>query len=613
MATISATTSEKVFAINAFRGLNQNPDGDTKLKLGEASIIDNFRITRDGNLQRRPGTHTEIDMELEYPVKGLWTGFVGGHEYILGACNGKLYKFWADTTQTFAASEIGAIDTTTAVTIFPFSNIVYILDGKKYRQWDGTTYKEVEGYVPLVYIAIPPANSVDESSVLENVNRLTAKRRVWLSPDGAGDTFQMPEKDLYSIDYAVQTSDGTTVVPYVTPDATSLANGTITFTSAPGQAVNSIEVGYTVKNDFRSQVEGNKYAELFAGQQDTRVFLYGDGTNRTIYSGIDYNGDPRADYYPDLYECRVGDANTPITGMIRHYSSLVCYKTASTWMITATSLTLADNLDIPAFYVQPVNREIGNAAPGQVRLVLNSPYSLFGNDVYQWTNSSYYTSNLTSDERQAKRISDRVWAALDKFSTEECYCFDHNAGQEYYVCWNNEALVYNYAADAWTHYKDFPVSCMISFKDEVYIGTPDGKLKHLADKYLDDDDVPISAYWESGSMGFNQDYMRKYSAQVWVAVAPEGNSEIYVSAITDRQAGLKERVINVSAEGGPNFGTWSFLDFSFGITQRPKMKRLKIKAKKFVYYKLTFSCIAANTRATVLAADIRVRFTGMAK
>lgn len=55
MARITTGADEKVFRIQEFLGLNENPDGDTKLKMGEASVIRNFKVTRDRNLQRRPG------------------------------------------------------------------------------------------------------------------------------------------------------------------------------------------------------------------------------------------------------------------------------------------------------------------------------------------------------------------------------------------------------------------------------------------------------------------------------------------------------------------------------------------------------------------------------
>jgi hypothetical protein len=374
--------------------------------------------------------------------------------------------------------------------------------------------------------------------------------------------------------------------------------------------VNSYEIGYTVKNTFRLQVESMQYAELFSGVQDTRIFLYGDGTNKTIYSGMDYNGKPRADYFPDLYEALVGDENTPITGMIRHYSSLACFKADSAWSITANSLTLSEGLNIPAFYVTPINKAIGLAAPGQVRLILNSPYTLYGNDLYEWKNSSYYTSNLTRDERQAKRVSDRVWSTLKNFNTKNCYCYDDNDAQEYYICYNNEALVYNYAADAWSKYSAFPVSSMVNLHGELYIGSKDGKIKSFDYSYMTDDGEPIKAYWESGSMGFGQDYMRKYSAALWVGLKPEGNGEVWVTATTDRNTRLNEKVVNtvLATFGDVNFKAWHFT-----TNYKPKMKRLKIKAKKFVFYKLIFECTEPETRATILAADIRVRFTGMAK
>ena len=62
MAKITGQTDERIFQIKEWKGLNENPDGDTKLKMGEAAVIRNFKVTRDGNLQRRPGS----DM-----VKGL--------------------------------------------------------------------------------------------------------------------------------------------------------------------------------------------------------------------------------------------------------------------------------------------------------------------------------------------------------------------------------------------------------------------------------------------------------------------------------------------------------------------------------------------------------------
>ena len=55
MATIRSSSREKVFSCKAWLGLHESPDGDTKLKFGEAANMRNWRITRDRNLKVRPG------------------------------------------------------------------------------------------------------------------------------------------------------------------------------------------------------------------------------------------------------------------------------------------------------------------------------------------------------------------------------------------------------------------------------------------------------------------------------------------------------------------------------------------------------------------------------
>ena len=72
MARITGSANERVFQIKAWGGLNENPDGDTKLKMGEAAVMRNFRITRDGNLQRRPGSK-EIAALLNVPEETVRT------------------------------------------------------------------------------------------------------------------------------------------------------------------------------------------------------------------------------------------------------------------------------------------------------------------------------------------------------------------------------------------------------------------------------------------------------------------------------------------------------------------------------------------------------------
>ncbi len=708
MATIRGTTDERVFRLLNWKGLNENPDGDTKLELGEASVIRNFQITRDGNLKKRPGLdqvsgiassysldvaataevaktdhhvcaqlsmkpnaavtadgfvttsgiavtvtadnwndyvnyywvydkyHTWKFVSLDYDsendiyswnmkrvtalgaedllymdtsVNGLWSGNVNGHDYMVASMEGRLYKLFMDGN--YGRSLIGTIGPgfTPNVHMFGYSNKLYILGNGAYKEWDGTTLREVVGYIPLVV-----TNSVGDNGgqTLEQINKLSPKRRVWITTDGTTKRFALPEKDLASIDYVKNRATDTDVpvADYVT-DTTA---GTMTFRTAPAAAVNSYEIGYSVPagETQRGEVEAMRFSELFNGANDNRVFLYGDGTNKAIYSGLDYNGNPRADYFPDMNELIIGEANTPITGMIRHYSRLLVFKTHSAYSVQYSVETLVDGTTTPTYYVTPVNREIGHAAPGQVRLVLNAPITLHGNDLYEWRNTSSYSSNLSIDERQAKRISDRINATLKGFNLEKCYCWDDNDAQEYYICNRDDRiiLVYNYAMDVWYVYTGFEVSCMCNYRGKLYVGDGDGRIHCLDPDTRTDNGTRFDCYWESGSLAFDREFMRKYSAMLWVGIKPESKAEVNVTVQTDRKSSYTEKLV---ASSLATFIPADFSRWSFATNRKPRQKRLKIKAKKFVYYKLIFFTQDKETTVTLLNSDIRVRYTGYAR
>lgn len=608
MANITGAADEQVFQILRWLGLNENPDGDTKLKMGEAAEMRNFRVTRDSNLQKRPGCRAIQTLEAGKPVDAVWTD---GLTTVLAICNKKLYKYDGTNTPTVLTT----FPTTDRPHIFAFGGKVYILNGGTsagYYEYDGTTVSAVVGYVPLVAVAVPPAGG---GELLEQVNKLSAKRRIWISPDGTATTFQLPEKNIASVNYAKMTTDGSEV----TISSSDLTNGTVTFSAAPTAGSSTIEIEYSAAEDYSSTVYGMHFSETYNGKQDTRVFLYGDGTNTAIYSEVNYDGVPDATYFPDLNVVRVGVSNTPITGMIRHYSTLAVFKADGAYSISYGSIMLADGNQTAAFYVSPVNATIGLEAMGQVALVLNSPVTIFGQDVYEWRSGGKYATGLARDERMAERKSDRVYATLHSFDTKKCIVFDDNYNQEYYICetGTNKALVWNYAANAWYLYTDFPMYRPYVFKNGLFFGGKDGRLYRVSTDYENDSDAedptvhhPIDCYWESGAMSFGRNYQRKNSAMLWMGFKPDAKASLDVTVLTDKEASYPQKSIEHQLF---DFEHVDFSDWTFSTSDKPQMRRLKIKAKKFIYYKLILKSNTDNTSVTVTAADIRVRFMGYAK
>lgn len=594
MAKISAATEEKVYSIQKWLGLNQAGDGDTNLKMGEASEMVNFRVTNDGALKKRPGMKALHDFGGE--INGAWHGYVGGAEYTVVSAGGKLYT--VDVAER-AVSEIGTVaDAHTE--FFGFSEKLYILDGTQYQVWAGgeSSAAPVAGYVPVVLVSTAPSGGGTE---LQAVNKLTPKRRVWFSPDGTATDFVLPEKAIAAVTSVKNRATGDTITEF-TADT---ASGKVKFPSAPAAGTNTIEITYVSAGDG-AEVKKMRFAEIYNGATDNRVFLYGDGSNRALYSGLDYDGNPTAEYFPDLNVLDIGDANTPVTQLIRHYSRLIAFKTDSAYSVQYGQIALSDGRETAAFYWSPINRAIGNCAPGQVRLVDNNPLTLFNNSVYRWVNSGGYSSNLTVDERQAKRVSDRVWKTLCGMDLERAYCFDDNERKEWYCVCGENAAVYNYGLNVWYVYERFPVRYMVEFDGRLF-GARGSKLVEIADEFRNDCGDSISARWASGNMAFGADYRRKYSAMLWVGISPVTGGELGVTIETDRKADFSKKIVskNMATFTNANFGNWSF-----ATSRRPEMERLKLKAKKFTYYKLIFTNDSANTTATVTSADVRVRYTG---
>lgn len=615
MAQIYAGNDAGIMKISAFLGLNENPDGDTTLKMGEFSEMRNFRITQDRHLQIRPGTNTVLDLaaalaevkpNTEATLHGVWRGTVGEKERVLAAYGGHIWECDLEAKTAVSRGELTPDETT----FFGFGGKVYVLNGHEYLAWDGSEESEfavVEGYIPLVLTATTPDGNGTE---LENVNRLTGKRRVEYSPDGTAKTFQLPEAEITEIIGATEmTAEGE---KELTVSSSDLAKGTVTFSAAPTKGTNTVTVTYRKGDGTRADVEKMRFSELYNGANDTRVFLYGDGTNKTIYSGVEYTGgQPSAEYFPDLFEAAVGESNTPITALVRHYSRMMAFKPNSAWVIQYGTIGLDDGRSTAAFYVLPVNRQFGNEAPGQVKLLENNPLTLDVNSVYQWKSTSS-TGNINSAENNARRVSDRVVATLKTFDFKKVKTFNLKSQHEYWFLEGGTALILNYANDTWYYYNDLPFSQLLELDNGIYGFCDSGKVVHFDRAYRNDDGSNIVCYGETGSMDFGKDWLVKYSPMVFVAMKPESGARLTISAQSNRQSDFSEKE-KVVAYGLATFSHVDFKHFSFGTNRKPQVKRVKMKVKKATFYKMVFKSDSASATATVLSADLQVRYAGTVK
>ena len=537
-------------------------------------------ITYDWMAQRVTGV---VNAEPQ-PCRALWSGFVGGVERICAASCGRLWSLTLEDG-VWSKAEIGQIDTSGEVGLFGFGGKLYVLDGQEYYCWNGAAqgFKAVEGYVPCLEIATPPEGG---GTVYEKKNMLSLRRCQRFSADGEAKSFQLAETGIQGV-YKVTVSGS---VKSADSYSVNTDKGIVTFSDAPAQGVDNVRIWWIGPGSDRIDITGMRHAELFNGANDSRVFIYGDGSNRVFYSGLDEDGKPSAEYFPEQAEMEIGEANTPVTSLVRHYDRLLAFKPGSAYSIYYGGLSLADGSYAPGFYIKPVNRSFGNEAPGQVCLVENRPRTLDARGIYEWRGTS--SGNITGDQRNAQRISQRVQRTLLGFDPAKTVCFYDRVRGEYYCVCGGTAAVQNVSADAWYIYTELPVTAMIVYKDELYFADSSGWLRHFSRDYRADNGAAIDAYWESGSLSFDKSFMRKYSPELWVGLKPESLSALTAGIETESSQRISK---TVTEPGGDS-------------DVKPRMHRLKLKASKFTYYKLTLVSSSAETTATVTDVDVRVKY-----
>lgn len=68
MAKVAAAVDERIYEIKKWLGVNEAAEGEQTLKLGEASKMQNFRVTAGGALKKRAGSANVAGLLSEYVI-----------------------------------------------------------------------------------------------------------------------------------------------------------------------------------------------------------------------------------------------------------------------------------------------------------------------------------------------------------------------------------------------------------------------------------------------------------------------------------------------------------------------------------------------------------------
>lgn len=625
----------KMFTVDKFLGLNEAADGYTEVNMGEASRMENFLITDACNLTVRPGIR-RVDFTQERDpaqILALWSGHIGADsgaeddEYLIVVDFAEgTDRFWMYTRGegdwTLYCRQNGALGLTAAegavVKVFSFGSRLYVMSTAKTCILEGGQLQEAEPYIPRVIAGADPAGG---GTTIENINLLTGKRRIDYSADGESVDYVLPAE---AAGITVVTIDGAVFEP-ADVGSFDAESHTFTFATAPVKGVGNVEFTYTsdeaAAEELRQQILRMPLIEAYNGSTDTRLFVAGDGTNICYYTGVTETGEATPLYFPAMNEVKVDVTGAAVTGLVRHYTKLLVFSREGAYTISYEPVTQADGSTVAGFYLRTMNREFGHDCVGQVQTVNNYPRTVTKDGIYEWRiTSSYY-----KDERYAKRISDKVEKSLRSADLNRIVTCDDNYAKTFYVFLNDEegtVLVNRYdigKEGVWCVYKSHLCTdiryAAVSHGIMVFAN---GEEIFFFDEQMTKDAaadpageaVAIKALWESGFMDFGADYQRKYSSQIYVSMLPENNANLTITAATDKRSEYMEKTISSNLFSFDNF---SFKWLTFDTNATPKIRRVRLKVKKFVYYKLIFKVEEEGARATVMRYDQIVRFASMAK
>ena len=240
--------------------------------------------------------------------------------------------FYKGSTLLHTGSQLSRVNSASSLTVlwddvkqahsngFIFEDIFYFMDGSTYLQYDGTTIKEVEGYVPITSIARKPNGG---GTMYQDINMLSDNRINEFRGDGESKDFYLDTMKI-DTDYkpVVKVNDG--VVANYTVDYTA---GKITFQTAPAAPLTDGQDNVSIKfkkaiPEYRNSILKCTLLQVF----DNRVFVSGnpDYPNTVWHCSLD---DPT--YFSDTDYYREGMDDAKVKGMVAGNNGLWVFREPS--------------------------------------------------------------------------------------------------------------------------------------------------------------------------------------------------------------------------------------------------------------------------------------------
>ncbi|MBO5937925.1 MAG: hypothetical protein J6Q82_00295 [Clostridia bacterium] len=367
---------------SGFGGISTNASTDSK----SATSIVNFRVRKDGALEKRCGACCLFD--LEEKIRALWSGTIHSHYSAYFLAGTAVYR--SDLSEE-SFTKIGTVASAEGdANFFCLQGQLYLTDGKNVYRIGENSISPAVGYVPLLG---KDWDNDRMGEICEPLNLMNRHARITYIVSSTSSIFVRYPKPIASVEAFYRNG------VLLSPDDYEINNGLCALEIFGLEKNDTLELFLTFEEDEESPLSifcSTKDAVFFGAGAKSRTFFFGsEGSDMmfcTSYVTPDsltesrryYDADPL--YLPEGYEFQIGDGTSPIRGAIRHYDSLLIFTEKDTWSANADSTGLSP---LPAL---PVNAELGCVSSHGCVLSPNDPITLSRHGLYRWQSRDPETS-----------------------------------------------------------------------------------------------------------------------------------------------------------------------------------------------------------------------------
>lgn len=326
MAKINPRRADLKAVISAFPGLGE----EHSLVEPNAQEIRNFRIRRDGSLEKRAGWY--VKHALPDVLRGFWEGTLNGEEVCFAVCAEVVYRILSDGSRT----PVGLLETgTNRVRFFLYDGTLYLQDGYALRVWRSSAeaFEAVEPYAPLHGYNWHPTAC---GEILEQINMLTPRLRVHYFNSTATEAFHLPYP-AKSIDFV--RADGVSA-------SYTLGADSVTLTVEGASPKTEIEVAFTrlYPHSLCDQLQRTTGYYLDPEEEKHALFLYGAPQGYRLFEAFPVELSmlnsckvfyPNTDalYFREKDLLNLGSAQAPITALCRQYDRILAFSEERAWSL----------------------------------------------------------------------------------------------------------------------------------------------------------------------------------------------------------------------------------------------------------------------------------------